>query len=349
MASFLDVAISDMRKPGFGGSYPDSYALNDDVWWLRMSNSSLTYHAQLTQGIWPNPHAFDPAYNLDANEISWFNGAPQNQITWSRINQWYHAVLGATYEKNHAPGWINNTYVVVWGNEVWIRSKATGNWVRRINEDIKYGGWIDPNIWTWYKPSFSDSPSDATLYNGYRAWRLIYPANEDPYPYLAVHAYTGLVNIDPYDIAAVISVCRASLIVRDQNYTDDRDASRFLLGVGSDYYPDDPSITMYPGCGGSRMKFVRAKWPNWQFHVMHTMTEAQIRAPGGCPDELLALSEGGGVVDPPPGSGGTTILAPTVGEWQPLEVGGKAAWGASGVTGSPSGKIRRRRGIVLME
>lgn len=352
MASFLDVAISDMRKPGFVGAYAASYALNDDVWWLRTSSSAFAYHAQLSQGIWPNPYAFDPAYNPDASELAWFNSAPQNQITWSRINSWYDSCLGETYKANHAPGWINNTHVMVWGLELWVKSKATGLWVRKIYDDAnvpKYsGGWNDSGN-AWYG-MFYEYPNDAWKYpeTGYMTWRFRYPV--DP-PYLLVHAYSGEASIDPYDIAAVISFCRASLVVRDPAKADDRDYSRFQLKAGSDYKPDDGRVTVYPGCGASRMKFVRAKWPNWQFHIMHTMTEAQISAPGGCPAELLALSEGGGAVEPPPGPGpgGTTILAPTVGEWQPLLVSGKAAWGASGVTGSPSGKIRRRRGIVLME
>lgn len=345
MASFLDVAVSDMRQPS------GAWAIADDVWWLRFE-SGFKYGSSVQMGDYPNPLAFNPAYNPYAAEVAWANTPPTNQTTWSRMNQWYHAGLGETYTLNHAPGWINNTYVMVWGHELWIKSRATGNWTRRVNDLNLDGGWIDPNIVGWQYPSWSLLPNDSRLNpeTGYREWRMVYPTTGE-WPYLGIHAWSTMITIDPYDVGGVISLFRSSLTVRDPAKSDDRDSSRFLLAAGSDYMPDDSRVVLYPGCGGSRMKFVRAKWPNWQFHVMHTMTEAQIRASGGCPAELLALSEGGGAVEPPPGPGpgGTTIIAPTVGEWQPLLVSGKAAWGASGVTGSPSGKIRRRRGIVLME
>ncbi len=250
MASLFDVAVSDMRIPGYTGSYSSSYAMNDDVWWLRMSNSAFSYHAQLMQGAWPSPLCFDPNYNPDAYEIAWANEPPLNQTTWSTLNQWYHCSLGATYQKNHAPGWVDNTHVMAWGSEVWVKIRATGQWAKRVDENIMYGGWIDPNIWDWVAPDFNMYPQHSYVYpeTGYRTWRLIYPANDNPYPYLAVHAWSSNFHIDPYDVAAVISLVKTSLVLHDQYGIDDRDSSRFLLGVGSDYYPDDRQRDDVPRC-----------------------------------------------------------------------------------------------------
>jgi hypothetical protein len=37
---------------------------------------------------------------------------------------------------------------------------------------------------------------------------------------------------------------------------------------------------------------VTAKYPDWQWHVMHTMTEAQFNATNGYPSALTNLVEG---------------------------------------------------------
>jgi hypothetical protein len=348
MASFLEVAVSDMRKPGQPTPYyPNSYALNDDTWWLRISESAQKTRAVLVQGRYPTSEAWNPSINQDYGEVSWL-GSEYSTKTWNRLSWWNHVMLGDTYKNNHAAGFTGNTRVMIWGTELWVKSKSIGVWTRRLHGDLQTGDWWETNFTAARnRTDFGASAYRIEASTGYMSVRT---PNVPEWTYALWHGWSASVDIDPWDVADVISVQRTALVLHDPLGIDDRDASRFLAGCGADYIPTD-ALGWYPGVGTSKAKFVRAKWPNWQFHVMHTMTEAQIRAPGGCPDELLALSEGGGDPGPGPGPGpgGTTIHAPTVGEWQPLLVGGKAGWGTSGVTGSPSGKIRRRRGIVLME
>lgn len=353
MASFLDVAVSDMRKPGFVGAYIDSYAPNSATPTGRNAggrNSSQASRANLVMGRYPTPVAFTGT-NPDYAEVSWITNPTTTGALWTRALYWNQIYCADPWGISHTPGWINNTRVMSWDHQLWIKSKSTGQWTRYTLSDSLSGEAWSPNFGSYGGQSSSvDRRTESAT--GYQSIRLVYDSGEPTgVGYWIFHGYSGgIVSIDPYDVAEVLASQKTSLVVHDLFYADDRDYSRFLLACGADYYPAT-SLPVYPGVGTSRHKLVRAKWPNWQYHVMHTMTEAQIRASGGCPAELLALSEGGGAVEPPPGPGpgGTTIIAPTVGEWQPLLVSGKAAWGASGVTGSPSGKIRRRRGIVLME
>lgn len=352
MPSWEESALRCMRIPGQPEPYMSSYATGDDTWWGRNPVSSYRYRAALVQGRYPNPEAFDANINPDYSEVAYLDSTYRT-ITWSRINQWTQMVLGDTYKLNHTPGFIDNTRVMLWGAEVWIKSKATGLWTRRINENPLGGDWFSPSFRYWIgNKSVSTTGYRVESSTGYASIKLPMQASASGEPdYWLWHGFTDMVNIDPWDVADVVSSIKCSLVVDQPDLADDREYSRFLLGVGSDYMPDE-SRTTYPSMGGSRLKYVTARWPNWEFRVAHSMTQAQLEAANGYPSSFVGVSEGDGtVVDPDPGGGGTTWVWPhAVAEWQAMEVDTDVSqWGASGVSQTPyeSGGmppiLRRRR------
>ena len=332
MASWKEVALRDMRIPGHSGSYMSSYAANDDTWWLRNPLSAQRTKAVLVMGRYPTSEAWNPSINPDYSEASWVPSELHN-LTWNSLSQWGHVLLGDTYTLNHAPGFQNNTRVMLWGTELWVKSKATGQWTRRIFENggANQGNWYHPNFVTWYLSSPGNNILDPNT--GYQSVRL--PMFSSDPRYWLWHPWTAGVTIDPWDVADVISTIRSSLVLHDPNGVDDRAYSRFLVAVGADYTPTT-STDLYPSVGTSRHKFCTARWPNWQLHVMHTMTEAQLNAPNGYPSYFDSVSEGD---DQDPGEPGEPtsppIILPAVGAWAPLEAGGKSAWGAIG-TAAPT-------------
>lgn len=355
MASLFDVALTDMRKPGmsaedYENNHSATYALNDDLWWLRNPGSGFSYRAAVTMGRWPNINAWNASINPNYGEMTW---VPEEfrAYTWPSAAPWFSCVLGSTYQLNHLPGFANNTHVMVWGFQTWIKSLSSGQWVQRTNSDAFGGGWYGTVLaGTDFYGDIENSPQFYRIETstGYGSFKLpTFPSNPS-LPYWTCHGWAERLSIDPWDVADVLMLCKTSLVVDDSWLADDRDYSRFLFSLGGDYYPDTGVTQIYPAIGGARHKYVRAKWPNWQYHVLHTMTEPEMNATGGFPAALMGLSEGDGSGGGGGGGGGgSTIVAPTRGEWQLLTEGGAGGWGASGVANTPENKIRRRRGAKI--
>lgn len=329
MASWKEVALRDMRIPGHSGSYMSSYVTNEDTWWLRNPASAQRTRAVLLMGRYPNSDAWNPSVNPDYSEASWVPSEYHN-LTWNRVNQWGQILLGDTYKASHLPGFQNNTRVLLWGTELWIKSKSSGQWVRRVFENgtSGMGNWWHPNFQEYYQSSPGGNIADPTT--GYQSVRL--PTFSSSPQYWLWHPWSTQATIDPWDVADVISTFRSSLVLHDPNGVDDRAFSRYLVAVGADYMPT-ASVSLYPSVGTSRHKFVTAKWPNWQLHVLHTMTEAQLNAPNGYPSYFDSISEGDEEPDEPgdPDPPSPPIILPAIGAWAPLEVGGKSAWGPIGI------------------
>lgn len=288
--SWLSVAVSDMRKVGWSGAYMDSYAPNDDLTYGRRPISSQRSRAQLSQGRYATSAAFTPT-NPDYSEVAWVTDPAVKNATWSRIIQWTHIYMSETYKTAHASGWVNNTRVAIWDCQVWVKSKTTGNWTRLSLSNTPGGEWWTPDF-KLYKGT-KESTGDAYRIegSGYPSIRTVLAATGTPagspdanVGYWLWHGYSGLTAITGSDVADVVSCCKTALVLHNAGGTDDRDASRFLFAVGADYYP--VSGSSYPAVGTSRHRFVRAKYPSYQWHVMHTMTEAQFNAAGGHPSAL---------------------------------------------------------------
>jgi hypothetical protein len=359
MTTLAQVGIADMRKPNFIGSYAQSYAPNGAPPTGRNTNANSIqyYSANLSMGRYcVVPDVFDPNINPDAGQLTWIpQGSPARSAIYSRCLYWNQLYCSDPWKLNHLPGWINNTRVMMWGFECWIKSKATGQWTRRTFTDTMSGEAWSPNFKVYGgQQGAIDMRTEPTT--GYRSVRLVYdqsmPTGDG---YWIFHGYAGSIfSIDPTDVADVICLQKASLVVHDTFYADDRDYARFVLAMGGDWYPASGTLDIYPGIGTSRHKLVTAKWPNWQYHVMHTMTADQWNATNGYPSVFDTLSEGtlddpGG--DPGGGTGGNPTpqpVAPTRGNWfNPVHDAGPPivyAWEPAGVANVAENKIRRRRG-----
>jgi len=345
MPSWVQTALSDMRKPGFSGSYFDSYSLHDDVFYQRelLSAASQGRRAGQHRGRYMLHAEAWSGTNPDYAEISWDTNA-ERRINVYRLFPWMLTPLSQTYKTAHLPGYTGNTRILMWDNRVAVKSKSTGSWSYYGPFNFAGGMFLTPaNTET----SGSGDIRYEAAYSAYST-RATPTPNDPTWAYKCWHGWSSFVSIDPTDVADICTTCRTSLILHDPNQTDDREFSRYMFMLAIDCYP--PATTqlttwLYASCW-SRVKFVTAKYPASQFFVAHTMTEAQFNAAGGYPAQFAFLDDGVDDVENPPE---TPIVAPTVGEWQALTAGGAGAWGASGVAVAPyeSGglppTLRRRR------
>jgi hypothetical protein len=365
MSLWLDVAISDMRKPGdnsaeFSAGYqPGSFAPNDAPPSGRRganntaNQSSQWLRAQLSQGRYASPDAFNPAINPHYAEISWITNETVKTQPWPEVLIWNQIYLADPWRQNHLPGWINNTRVGSWDHQLWLKLKSTGQWVRWSFSDSISGHAIRPDFREeLFDGSMTDVRTEAGT--GYKSIRLVYDQYAPlapEFPYWAFHGYSGgRKSIDGPDIADIVISQRSSLFVHDPYYADDRDYARFLLAIGADYYPPPGAPYLYPAVGTSRHKLVTAKWPNWQYHVCHSMTEPQIRA--SYPSFFVGLSEGTSAPPPdpeePPPSTVSPPASPTVGNWFTLLDGTDANWQPLGVANTAPAIVRSptRRAVM---
>lgn len=356
--SWAEVALSEMRKKDFVGSYADSYADNDDTIWGRRSSSSQYRHAQLTMGRYASPLAFTTT-NPDYGEVSWVTDPALTSTSWTRLILWNHIWLSSTYQDQHVSGFINNTRVMFWDCQVWIKSKSTGQWTRHSFSDTPGGEWWSPDF-RLYLGAFTSTPANYKFdpSTGYTSVKTIYAptgqtntsAADYGVNYWLAHGWSGLGAIDGNDIADVVASMKCSLVVDDPSLADDREYSRYLVSVGADYYPAN-NLYVYPGVGTSRQRFLRAKWPDWEYRVMHTMTQAQFEAPNGYPSFFANLSEGSGTVTPPDDNESTPQpVAPTLANWfTAVHDAGppvRYAWEPAGMGNTAAGKLRRRRAKI---
>lgn len=278
---FLYTALRDMRKDPAAGSfsYQDSYAPNDAYWYLREESnpSSQATRAQLSMGRFGTSAAFTNA-NPDNFELGWVQQRERNVAKWTRITGWDQGGLPGP-DGRHASGYQGNSRVLAFGKELWVK-RTNGVWQR-----IATGGVCNGEVW---RPNFQDYGGsrwngsvsgqgvDMRDENGGTSWRTSPIGGPDRY--WVPHLYYGLQGIDPDTVIGVCSIGRTSLVLHNAGGPDDRDLCRYMYSLGADWYPPDGVTAFYPGVGTSRMKFVRAKWPDWQYHVMHTDTWANFLA-----------------------------------------------------------------------
>lgn len=294
MPTLAQVGIADMRRSG-SWSYIDSYARNEaPPTGRRIGNNSAQYvRAGLQMGRYVQG-AFTSTNPDYASELSYLSPSdPIVTATYGRGLYWNQVYCADPWGTSHTTGWINNTRVMCWGFQFWIKSKSTGQWTLRTSTDAMSGEAWSPNF-TVYGGQQNAIDIRNEPSTGYPSVRLVYDSSEPTGAgYWIWHGYAGSIfTVDPADVADVICLQKASLVVHDSFYADDRGYARFVLAMGGDWYPVSGSLAYYPGIGTSRHKLVTAKWPAWQYHVMHTMTEAQWNAVGGYPAVFDTLAEG---------------------------------------------------------
>lgn len=274
--SFLTAAITDMRTTA------NTFAANDARLLQRgqFSYSSQIDRAVLVMGRYATSAAFTNQNPDYGPELSWVSpGAIQRTIpTWPRILLWNQLYLSESPGANHAPGYQGNSRVKVWDHQLWIRSRSTGAWTRRVMTNAMEG-----EAW---RPHFREYGGNTANINrrvesdGSTSVGLVPRVGLDGSgSYWIWHGYAGgIISIDPNDIGDVLVVAKTALVLDSANGPDDRDSARFLFALGADYYPPSGYTTEFlPSVGTSRHKFVTAKFPSFQYHVMHTMSYDEIR------------------------------------------------------------------------
>ena len=314
---FLDRAISDMR--GFGtGSSLTTFAPNEEPCWGRRENS-MKRSAQLTGNRWLgrtqdgnytdmflsiNPTRGEASYISDT-----FRKLPYryDKVTW--WNQVYLGEVSRDAFIRNGPGGRSNTRLMAWDPQVWVQYKDTNQWeliwTRRTFGGNAFepvfrkdsGGWdVNGN---WDGNPAVDVRVEST---GYISTRIVTGAVNGytplDAPYWITHGWAGAAQFfrgGGDNVKNLLSLQYVSLVRHDPGLTDDRDAARYLSAVGLDslpygWGPNDPDATSYPSVGSTRHRFIRAKWPQWEVQIMHTMSEAEILA-GDFPPQLAGLSE----------------------------------------------------------
>lgn len=286
--TFLQAAQTDMRRDPASGTfdYMGSYALNDSRLYLRtrLRASSQYTRAGLVMNRYPDPRAFtstNPDYQTELSYVS--SSAPErNHTLWTGLMWWSQIYLDeafASQANKHAPGYQNNTRVLFWDAMVWIK-RTNGTWERLI-----YVPNVDDGE-AWYPDFTSGQTSSAPGYDartelGGMSVRTTPPTGvASDGLYRIQHPYGGLRSWDAQNVAEVLSCCKTALVLHDPSGPDDRQYSRFLAACGADYYPTPQpgQLPYYYGIGTSRHKHVRAVYPAFQHHVMHTDTWAGIAA-----------------------------------------------------------------------
>jgi hypothetical protein len=85
-------------------------------------------------------------------------------------------------------------------------------------------------------------------------------------------------RINPKDIAGIITIFEARLILSDPKGPDDRGEARYLAASGGDYWPDIvggllAGTTIAPLIDGGKLKYVQTYWRSF---AMTTLTEGQL-------------------------------------------------------------------------
>jgi hypothetical protein len=318
MPTFKERAISDMRIVGHTGSYLTSYAPGDDRYWgppnnwagrstLGMSRYVHTPAGQLCE-------AFDANVNPDVSYLDFVTDPAARFGVYDRFLVWGQLLVSDSAKSpNTATGWAHNTRAMIFDQEMWQRSKNTGAWTRRsLSNTFNYALYslnFLESVWLG-----ADARREGSI-NNYYSFRVTQDAAAPIAPYRIPHWYTNeFVQIgNTADVADLMVAFKVSLVLQDPNGVDDRATSAHMVSAGLDAYLQGANPIIIPGCGISRPRLVRALWPNWEWCVMHTMTEAQINSVG-VPPSLANLTEGDDStppVDPPAPS-------PTVADWSAL-------------------------------
>jgi Bacterial Ig domain len=185
---------------------------------------------------------------------------------WTASTSW--GVVYVASQGNPA----TNTRVNIRNQQLWILSKSKGIWALVQNTSQPDGG--------AYLEDFSGDSSipgdvryepDGTISvtAGMGAWA--------GYNYHFYPAIRGSIN--PTDIAGVVSLVEARLILNNPSLPDDRGTAHYLLGAGADYWPSVsgslPSSYngVVPPVANGKMKYVETGWRSF---AMTTMTQTDL-------------------------------------------------------------------------
>ena len=175
----------------------------------------------------------------------------------------FHAVSawGQIYESaDGSPA--QNVRVACRDISVWILSRRTGKW-RQANASKRVNGanYVEDFVGNVSKPADlrdeAGGAVSATLGGGYN---------------FHLYSIRGRAPIDPGDVAGVVSVFSARVIMNDPYGPDERHLARYLASAGADYWLD-----RYVGAAEGTVADVgigKARWvrPEWSTYTMSTMS-----------------------------------------------------------------------------
>jgi hypothetical protein len=224
-------------------------------------SSSSTLAAQIagdmTGSNEGHPHGVPSSYDFysgpsigEGNNIS-----PNNAIEW-----W--GVLYVGPNGNSA----TNTLVNVRASALYWLSASTGKWTSvpmsasQVDSDffsedfsVDYGTTVPMRIESDGSYSFATTSGKVAHFYA-------------PYPRIPVN--NG-------DLAGVVAICEARLVLNNPSGPDDRASASFLLATGADPYPatTGAGIENNPNIGFGKFKYVQTAWRSF---AMTTMTQAQL-------------------------------------------------------------------------
>lgn len=175
----------------------------------------------------------------------------------------FHAVSawGQIYEAAEGSP-ARNVRVACRDISLWILSRSTGRW-RRANASRAVNGanYVEDFTGNASKPADlrpeSNGSVSATLGGGYN---------------FHLYSVRGRASIDPADVAGVVSIYKARVIMDDPYGPDERHLARYLASAGADYWLD-----RYVGAGTGTVGDVgigKARWlgPEWLSVTMSTLS-----------------------------------------------------------------------------
>ncbi|MDO4681858.1 MAG: hypothetical protein Q4B17_03605 [Lautropia sp.] len=194
-----------------------------------------------------------------------YNTHYKSSAYWNAIIPWVVVFDGVGNQ-------ATNTRVQLKNIKLYMKRKSNNRWEKIVDERVS--GENYPKSLQGDRTTTPDLRYDA---DGSRSIR---PAGGNN----VFHGWGAIQNIDARDIRAIFVTVQARLVVDNPNRPDDRARARYLVHVGSDYYPEAstrvgqlaPSF-YFPGVGVSRAKYVTNQWQAFNFATI----DAGIQEPGG--------------------------------------------------------------------
>lgn len=173
---------------------------------------------------------------------SWYSGT--RHAEWPRIMVWF------TVYREAGAALPRNTRVAVRNLQLWIKSKATGQWAQIDAQPIPHGG-----------AHYAENMSGVTQPWGTRLEGGGSVSLKPPKDFCA-HGWGAMQTIVTSDIAGVYASIEHKVIADNSYDTELRLVDRWGVNIGVDYYPPEGAvIDSLPGCFTGR--YLRSL-PDWR-------------------------------------------------------------------------------------
>jgi hypothetical protein len=196
----------------------------------------------------------------------WATGPMRGNATKPAPNWRAATAWGVAYEAAEGNP-ARNTRVNIRNMRLYLLQKSTNKWMLLQNTSAPDGG--------LYIEDFSHNAAKAADIRNEFDGSISVTAGGG----YVFHFYPReRASINPKDIAGIITIFEARLILGDPKAPDDRSAARYLAASGGDYWPDvvgglPAGATIAPLIDGGKLKYVQTYWRSF---AMTTLTEGQL-------------------------------------------------------------------------